>query len=483
MPQGFHVAHVSSEVTPFAQTGGLGEVVGSLPVALSQLGLQQTVILPLYGQIDRAKCRVVPTHRQVSVRVGTWTFDFQIHQSDVLPGVRTLLLESRALFGGDSIYSPAPDSPVENDVRFFAFGRAAIKCSQAFPGQAIDCFHLHDWTPGLIAWELARLRGRYVPTVTTIHNIAMQGNFPASSVERLGLPVEDFSPNGFEFYERLSFLKAALHYSDKITTVSPTYAKEIQQPELAFGLDPLLRHRSDDLVGIVNGIDIERYDPMGLDNEFPFSPNDLRGKQKCADALRAECGLRAPSPGAPREIVAYVGRLSVQKGLDWLFDAAEPLLRQERIALVVVGQGEPRYEERIRQLKRRFPGLVGEYIGYSQPVAKRVYAAASLFAMPSAFEPCGLAQMIAMRYGTIPVVRQTGGLADTVSEGTTGFLFRNQSAASLRSALERALDYVAQNQGGTAMRQRIMAQDFSWRRSALKYAELYQRVWERTLIA
>ncbi|MDE1990604.1 MAG: glycogen synthase GlgA, partial [Betaproteobacteria bacterium] len=343
-----------------------------------------------------------------------------------------------------------------------------------------DVVHCNDWQAGLVPALLRHRQGPFVPSVITIHNLAFQGNFDPLWVTRLGLPMDSFHLQGLEFYGRLSFLKAGINYADRITTVSPRYAREIQTPELGCGLDGLLRHRSADLVGILNGID-DSWNPAH-DPALPAAFDDRRlaaGKRRNKAVLQGECGL-AKDPDVP--LLGLVSRLTYQKGIDLLLEAL-PVLMAQPLQLAVLGSGEAVMESRLREAASAYPGRVGVTLDFDEPLSHRIIAGSDLFLMPSRFEPCGLAQMYAMRYGTPPVVRETGGLADTVVDCTddalrerkaTGFTFHNATPDDLAAAVQRALATYGNRTGWRLLQKTGMRRDFSWKRAAADYVGIYR---------
>jgi starch synthase len=475
------VLHAAAEGLPFVKTGGLADVVASLPRALAPLGVESTVVLPAHRPALPNAPEPFRTGRRVAGQPGTPAPDggFEVLEA-ARDGVRWLLLDHPALFHREGPYldRQAREWP-DNAFRYASFAAAAAELAAA---EGADLVHAHDWPAGLIPVyeELRRTRlggPRRFATLLTIHNVAYQGWFPASAWPLLGLPDAWFGPEGLEFYGGVNFLKGGILFADALTTVSPTYAEEIVTREGGAGLDGVLAARRDRLRGILNGIDDEVWDPRrdphlvrryGVDDA-------AEGKAACRAAVRRELGL-AQDPAPP--LAAVVTRLTEQKGVDLLLGAV-PAFLPDRVQLAVLASGEPNWEGALLGLASAHPGRVAIRVGMDLPLAHRLEAGADLFLMPSRFEPCGLNQMYSQRYGTIPVVRRTGGLADTVVDAAepdgTGYVFRDANVGGLSWALDRAL-----RDAGTpawdALRRRGMSRDFSWRRSARRYLDLYRRL-------
>ncbi|HTN51116.1 MAG TPA: glycogen synthase GlgA, partial [Anaeromyxobacter sp.] len=370
----------------------------------------------------------------------------------------------------------------DNAERFTWLSRAALALPAALRLRP-RVVHANDWQTGLCPWLLRNehaedpsLAG--ARTVFTIHNLAYQGVFPKDVVPFLGLPWDEFRFDGFEFHDQLSFMKAALSFADALTTVSPTYAREIVTPDGGHGLDLVLRHRRADLHGILNGIDVSEWDPA-RDPHLPahFRADDLSGKARCKEALARELSLPV-RPEVP--LVGMVGRLAEQKGVD-LVAAALPTLLEHGVQVALLGSGQPEYQDVFAGAARARPDRVAARIGFDEGLAHRIEAGADLFLMPSRFEPCGLNQMYSLRYGTVPVVRAVGGLEDTVEDYDgwqrgTGFKFRDYTPAALLLALRRALETFRDQRAWSGLVRRGMAQDFSWERSAASYEALYRRL-------
>ena len=464
-----HVAFVAAEAAPFAKVGGLADVAGSLPQAVARLGWAVTLYLPLHGTIDRASWGIGGEAPELSVPFGAAHVRVAYPQVE-RDGVRVVFVANRRI-GRDRVYG-APDDAK----RYAFFCRAVAAALTQDERRAPDVVHAHDWHAALLVPMIARR----APTVFTIHNLAYQGQTSAAVLAPVGLsgaklPVErrgECNP-----------MARAIARADFVSTVSPQYAREILTPEFGEGLDGLLRERAADVRGIVNGIDTVLFDP-GSDPHIArnYTVADPTGKSECKAALQRAGGLRVAG-AVP--LLGVIGRLVEQKGVDLLTAVATDLL-EGGAQLAVLGTGDPAYEERWRRLAERYPSRLFLTLGFDAALAQRIYAGCDLFLMPSRFEPCGLGQLIALRYGTIPVVRAVGGLADTVRDldahprDGNGFSFTQYDRAAFSGALARALR--AFGRGGeawAAVRARAMREDHSWNASASGYADLYERSRER----
>ena len=461
---------VSSEVSPWAKSGGLADVVGALPAALAGLGHAVGVVVPRYMHARDAPAERVIT--SLPVQLGTATYDVGIWQMST-GGVTTYFVENAGLYGRDGLYGDRNGDYGDNHIRFALLAKAAIEISRLL--FHADIFHGHDWQAGLVPVYLKIFAAvdpnfLHVKTVTTIHNLGYRGIFSPGKMGEISLPPWLLRPDLLEFWGELSLLKAGLVYSDALTTVSRKYAEEIQTPEYGFGMDGLLRARRASLTGIVNGVDYTRWNPE-TDTAIPahYSDTDLAGKQVCKRELLRETGL--PEAAMERPLLGIVSRFAGQKGFDLIADIAWELFEDE-VSLVVLGNGETRYEDMFRSLAYHLPGKVALRIGYDDALAHRIEAGADIFLMPSHYEPCGLNQIYSLRYGTVPVVRATGGLDDTIHE-ETGFKFTDYNGRALLNTIRRACVAWHDRDAWTSMMVRGMQQDFSWAASAGEYSRLY----------
>jgi starch synthase len=478
------ICFVSSEVAPLAKSGGLADVSGALSRHLVELGHDVRLFMPLYAQIDTTRLHAESPEslRDIWIDLGPHRFRYSVLTA-ILPGSSTpvYLVHCPALFDRPTLYTSGPDE----HLRFLLFSRAAIETCQRL-GFAPEVFHLNDWHTGLIpvllktvyAWDGLFGQSR---TLFTIHNIGYQGIFPTWTVPDLGLGSDQSWLHEEDLAAgKVNWLKHGVLYADRISTVSPTYAHEITTAEGGHGLDAILRTRGSDLTGILNGVDYDDWDPR-TDRylEHHFGPADLSGKQRTRDATLDWLSIPA-APGIP--VLGIVSRLTSQKGFDLLFPLLPELLAARELRLLVLGSGEWRYEEFFTRLQHQFPDKVVFHRGYHEPLAHLIEAASDMFLMPSQYEPCGLNQMYSMRYGSIPVVRRTGGLADSVqmfdsSTGTgTGIVFDHFDVPAMRWALETALALHADRAAWARLVANAMAQDFSWERRVGEYVALYDQL-------
>jgi starch synthase len=487
--QPLNIVMTSSEAVPFAKTGGLADVAGALPRELARLGHRVCVVIPGYGTIDRA-AQGFKEWRRLTVPAAWGPIEAVIEQTS-LPGcaVQVLAVRHDPFFARAGLYQEAGRDYPDNLERFAFFSRAVVELLPVLgqeAGWTPNLLHAHDWQTAL---SLVYLRALYagqpafqaIGTLLTVHNIGYQGLFPSADYWKTGLGPELFTLKGMEFYGSLNLLKGGLIYADLLTTVSPTYSREIQTPDFGFGLDGVLRERQDRLVGVVNGIDETVWNPA-TDPYLPswYSAENLDGKQVCKTMLQREMHL--PVRDVP--LLVTVSRLGEQKGLDLVAEVL-PTLFERDIQFILLGTGDPGLEDRFRTLQARFPQKLGLRIGFDEGLAHRMEAGGDLFLMPSRYEPCGLSQLYSLRYGTVPLVRRTGGLADTVlpyspdavKEGrATGFLFDDPTKEALLATVLLALRVYERRQEWQSLIQAGMSADVSWAKSARAYVELYRRV-------
>ncbi|MEJ7603108.1 MAG: glycogen synthase [Kofleriaceae bacterium] len=512
------VLHVSSELAPFAQSGGLADVVAGLPLAQAAGGADVAVIVPLYrgvaAQLAVAN-RVLGEPIALPLEVGPHRFDAALRIVDT-GQLRFAFVDYPPLFDRDGgLYGPGgPSEFDDNPLRFAVLGRAAIAAGVPLFGGDPDVLHLHDWQTGLAA-VYARAAGSRSAIVTTIHNLAYRGIFPKAVMDELGIPWSLFTTDKLEFYDQVSFLKAGLGLADAVTTVSPTYAREILTPERGEVLDAFLRDDIGHVHGIVNGIDTAAWDPAHDPAlPAPYSRTQIAGKAKCRRALALEA--RLPHLADHEALIGVVSRMTDQKGLDLIADLA-PELHSLGARLVVLGAGEPDLEARFRYLAETFHDHVSTTIGFDIGFAHRIYAGCDLFVMPSRFEPCGLGQLYAMRYGSIPIVHAVGGLRDTVIDldhvalapiipgprlnpgpsipglgavagqlsidapapppgAANGVVFEAATTDALRAAISRAIAVFRDPPAFATLRNAAMARDSSWTKSASEYIALYREL-------
>jgi starch synthase len=463
---------ISSEAAPFAKTGGLADVVGALPSALAEFGDRAAVVLPRYGSIELRTARRV--WERLFVHFGKAAYECTIYQAPAEYPV--YLVDCPALFDRKGIYGESGLDYPDNHIRFAVFCRAALGVARYLFRS--DILHCHDWQAGLVP---AYLRTTLATDPTflgcrslfTIHNLGYQGLFPKTAIADVDLDPALMRPDGMEFFGQVSYIKGGIAFADALNTVSPTYAREIQTPEYGFGLDGALRARAADLTGILNGVDYREWNSE-IDPLLPanYSVDDLSGKAICKQELLAEFGL--PLEAMDRPLFGVVSRFTRQKGTDLIAQIAAGLIAQDAY-LVAFGTGEREYEEFFLRMEQEYPGRVSVEIGFADVLAHRIEAGADIFLMPSRYEPSGLNQLYSLKYGTVPVVRATGGLDDTIDEGT-GFKFVEYSGEALLGAIRAAVAAYAGRTGWQAMMRRGMKKDFSWRTSAAAYSALYQRL-------
>lgn len=463
---------VTSEAAPFAKTGGLADVLGALPAALAAQGHEVAVILPRYRCVSLAEAERV--FDDLTIWMGKSSYRANLYRK-MERGVPYFFVDLPEFYDRPAFYGDAAGDYPDNPVRFAMLCRSALTVVRHLFRPAI--VHCHDWQAALTP-IYARHFFTFDPTyyglkfLTTIHNLGYQGIFPATALKDIGLDESLLKPSLLEFFGKINLLKGAMISSDAISTVSPTYAREIQTAELGFGLDGVLRERSGAVYGILNGCDYQQWNPE-TDSYLParYSADDLEGKAACKHDLLAEFGL--PREGdAP--LIGIISRFVSQKGFD-LIEQIAPQLMKENIKLVALGTGEPQYEDLFRGLAAEHPAKAAVRIAYDNALAHRVEAGSDLFLMPSLYEPCGLNQIYSLRYGTVPVVRATGGLDDTIDE-STGFKFQAYSGTALWDALRAALDAYRDRQAWLERMRIGMRRDFSWDASAQEYSRLYSRL-------
>jgi len=476
-----HIAFAASECVPFSKTGGLADIVGALPRALARLGHEVSVYVPRYRQTKL-------DDPQTEVSSITVPFDDKYRFCSVVTagasgGVRYYFVDYPPYFDREGLYGTPAGDYTDNAERFALFSRAVIEASKVLGVPHI--FHCHDWQTALIP---IMLRTLYVEdpafqetgTVFTIHNMGYQGLFPSEILPLLMLPWDLLTITKMEFFGQINFLKGALVYSDFITTVSRKYSQEIQTTEYGFGLEGVLRGRSSTVSGIVNGVDYDEWSPQT--DKFivaKYSPQDLSGKQKCKQDLLTAFGVTEADAKLP--VIGIVSRFAAQKGFDLIAQIMDRLAR-EKMIVVVLGTGDKTYEDMFQRLQKQFPNKIAIKIAYDNVLAHKIEAGADMFLMPSRYEPCGLNQIYSLKYGTVPIVRATGGLDDTIEPWDartgkgTGFKFAEYTGQGLLATIKQALlAYSDQSSWQTLMRTG-MARDFSWGASAREYGKIYGRV-------
>lgn len=473
------ILFVTSEVAPFSRVGGLGDACGALPKALRGLGHKVTVLSPLYPGIDPSARSLARRLIKVEMKLGGKTVACELYDGRTSAGVDLLFLGHEELFRRVPHVYGEGETYLLDAQRFAALSYGAMEILRAREPR-FDLVHAHDWPAALAVFAIKRDRDlSRVPTVLTIHDLAHQGTFPKETVDTLGLSWDDYKAEGFELFGQLSLLKAGLLMADRITTVSPTYAKEIQTPERGHRLDGLLRARKDKVVGILDGIDVAVWGPA-TDSHLArrYDPFALEGKAICRADLQSSLGLpvRADVP-----VLVTLGRLTAAKGYD-LFAKALPQLLRADLQVIVHGAGDEELLEVLREQALRFPDRLVVKEGWDDVLVHKLAAGSDLVLVPSRNEPCGLFQRVAHRYGAIPVVHHTGGLADTVIdcdaklESGSGFVFDEPTPQSLLAAVRRGLAAFALGASFDGLRRRVMRIDHSWERSARLYEALYKEL-------
>jgi starch synthase len=478
-----NIIYVSPEVEPLAKVGGLADVAGSLPLALHRLGENVSTIMPFYGSIDRRRYPVEDTGAKVHVWIDGRSREGKVWKHEV-EGMAVYLISSTEFFDREGIYGSPDGEYPDNALRFAFFSRAVLEVVKELDLRP-QVIHINDWPTALVPvfrelfYREDPAAGR-AAVLFSIHNLAYQGVFDAEVLPRIGLPWEVFHAEGLEFWDKVNFLKGGLIYSEMLSTVSPSYAEEIRSKDKGAGLEGVLGKRADDIVGILNGIDTNLWNPAQDETLWAsYSPHDLGGKITNKRRLQEKLGLEV-SPAAP--LMGIVGRLDPQKGLDLILEVA-PSVLEAGAQMAILGAGRREYIRDLQELAVRFPGKLSFSEGFQAELAPQIYGGADLFLMPSRYEPCGLGQMIALRYGTVPVVRRTGGLADTVIDihadagkrNGNGFVFEAYRPEAFESACRRAMNHYRDDEAWRMLVRRGMEQDFSWKRSSEGYRELYTR--------
>jgi starch synthase len=485
MTEDLKVLFLSSEVLPFAKTGGLADVAGALPIALKRRGIDVSVIMPFYRTVKESTHEVSLIFKDLEIPFGEKMLRADIFQSKFGNDVPIYLVEREDMFGRPNLYGNSKGDYYDNLERFSFFSHAALKIMHSLE-YAPDVIHCHDWQTGLVP---ALIKGPYrkgsflstTSTVFTIHNIGYQGLFPPEKLPVTGLSgPQYFHPEGLEYWGNVSLLKAGIMYSDVVTTVSPTYAKEILSHEQGLGMEGVVMSRSKSLFGILNGIDYEEWDPS-KDAHLAccYSPLTMGNKRKCKQDLLKEIGFDRTMPQRP--LIGMVTRLDKQKGLDILLEAFENIIELD-VDLVILGSGDEKIEEALRNIADRRPDRVSVHRGFNNPLAHRIMAGADMLLVPSHYEPCGLTQLYALKYGTVPVVRATGGLNDTIEQfdektkAGNGFKFKYYTSDDLVEAIKCAVEIYKNKKLWKKLMSNGMALDFSWDKSAEDYINIYKTI-------
>lgn len=480
---------LASEVAPFAKTGGLADVAGALPGGLRDLGVDVHVGLPFYRMAKEAGFKARQVMEGLQVQAGNAGLVGSVHETSSDKGVPVYLFDMPELFDRGGLYGETGGDYPDNLERFAYFCRAALIFAKK-TGFKFDLVHCHDWQTGLVPVYLKTLYREdpffsTASSVFTIHNMGYQGLFPAGKLSACGVPPAEFHADGIEYWGKISLLKAGIVYADAVTTVSPRYSVEIQGAELGMGMDKVLRKRSTDIHGILNGADYSVWDPA-TDRHLPenYSPGRMAGKKQCKASLIQEMGLDPAMEQRP--LIGMISRLDHQKGLDLLMEILHDALKLD-IALVILGSGDVKIETAVRRAAEQYPGRLGLKLGFDEPLAHRIMAGSDMILIPSRYEPCGLVQIYGLKYGTVPIVRATGGLDDTVAgfdpdtgKGT-GFKFAEYEAGAFLGKVKEAVEVFGDKSRWKRLMRNGMQQDFSWQKSARRYLALYGSLAERRI--
>jgi starch synthase len=477
------VAFLASEVAPYAKTGGLADVAGALPKYLARLGAEVKVFMPLYRETRAKGLPLLKAATDLTLDWDGGQAVFSVWEEPTAK-VTAYFIEKNDYFERDGLYGASAGDFSDNGERFAFFSRSALEALKALDF-APDVLHVHDWQAALTLAYLKFIYGddpffKKTKSLFTIHNLAYQGLFDPGILKRVGLPEKLYEMDALEYYGKVNFLKAGLLYSSAINTVSPRYSREIQTPEFSCGLDGLLRERRDVVSGILNGADYSAWNPAA--DAFivrPYTAGDLGGKAACRSGLLAAFGLPAIKKDPP--VIGMVSRLAGQKGLDILVEALGGLFGLG-VRLVILGAGEAKIENDLRAAAGRYPSFFRLRIAFDESLAHKIYAGSDMFLIPSRYEPCGLTQMYSLKYGTVPIVRATGGLDDSIQEfdpaagAGNGFKFAEAEPSALLGAVRRAVSLYGQPPVWTNLVRNAMACDFSWERAAAEYLGLYRKI-------
>ena len=485
------ILFVSPEIVPFAKTGGLADVAGTLSKALRQLGHEVNLVMPLYKMANRPKFKLKKAIKNIEVKMGENVLNASVYVA-TLPdtNISVYFIANDNFFNRDELYQINGVDFEDNAERFAFFNLTVLEMLKTI-NWVPDIIHVHDWQTAYIPIYLKTIYKddsffKETKTLYTIHNMGYQGVFPKEKIKAIGLDWDLFTPESLEYWDKINISKGGIIYSDLISTVSPTYSREIQTEEYGCGLDGLLRTRKDDVFGIVNGIDCKLWDPS-TDKKIArnYSIIDIKGKKNNKIGLLRKYQLKY---NQKTPLIGMVSRLDKQKGFDLLAEAIDSILSGTgtdsacpRVYFILLGTGDSEYHKFFEEVKEKYKEKVGIALGYDAELAQKIYAASDMFLMPSHYEPCGLSQLISLKYGTIPIVRATGGLQDTIIDINqdpvrgNGFVFREYSSKELLDAVNRALEYFNDQRAWEALMTRCMSLDYSWEKSAVKYVELYEK--------
>jgi len=486
MGKPLRVLFVTPEAVPFAKTGGLADVAGSLSKFLQKLGCQSNLVMPYYRMVKKSGFPIQYLGEEIEIPMGDEILRAEIYQGKLNQAIPVYFIGRDEFFDREYLYSTPKGDYFDNAERFIFFSKAVLTLCQQM-GFSPDIIHHHEWQTGLIPAYLKSIYQNdplfsHTAVVFTIHNIAYQGLFKKEKFRLTGLPMEMYNPEGIEFWERINFMKAGIVYADVINTVSQKYSEEIQTSEYGYGLEGILRKRKEDLYGIVNGVDYQDWDPSHDPHlVVRYNLNDLSGKKECKKDLLKELSLPTSLETSP--LLGMISRLTDQKGFDLLVEILEDLFTLD-IGFVLLGTGEQKYHDLFTQVAQKYPQKAGIRIAYDDRLAHKIEAGADLFLMPSKYEPCGLNQIYSLKYGTIPVVRATGGLDDTIinydpaTKRGNGFKFVRYDAKEFLNQIKVAIGFYSQPEHWRKLVHNAMTSDFSWQRSAEAYLQLYRKALE-----
>jgi starch synthase len=491
MDKPLRVLFVTPEAVPFAKTGGLADVAGALPKYLQPLGCDLRLVMPYYRMVKKTGGPIQHLGEEMEVTVGGETIQVDLYQGQLDQEIPVYFIGREEFYDREHLYGTPKGDYFDNAERFIFFSKAALLLCR-YLGFSPDIIHHHEWQTGLISAYLKSIYREdplfsHTAVVFTIHNIAYQGLFRKEKFWLTGLPQEMYNPEGIEFWERINLMKAGIVYTDVINTVSRRYSKEIQTPEFGYGLEGILSKRKEDLYGIINGVDYTEWDPSHDPHLVAhYDSNDLSGKRACKKDLLKEFHLPASLEKVP--LLAMISRLADQKGFDLLAEILEELFTLD-VGFVLLGTGEQKYHDLFHQVASKYPQKAGIRIAYDDGLAHKIEAGADLFLMPSKYEPCGLNQIYSLKYGTIPLVRATGGLDDTIvnydpaTRTGNGFKFNRYDAKEFLNQIKVAISFFSQPKHWKQLLQNAMAADFSWQRSAEAYLQLYRKALKKREIS
>jgi starch synthase len=471
---------VASEAAPFAKTGGLADVIGSLPPALHALGHDVRLVMPWYRAVRTVTGNLRPSRRKLSIPMGGRIYQAGYRTADI-SGVTVYFIDVPELYDRPELYGEQGQGYPDNAERFALLSLASLELVRQIKFVP-NVIHANDWQTGLVPVYLHQQSGRdpffaKTGSLFSIHNLGYQGVFPLKTGRLLGLDESLLTTDGLEYHGQISLLKGGIRFADQVNTVSPTYCREIQTPECGIGLDGLLRSRADHLHGLLNGLDGNLWSPASDQAlSHTYNPKELSGKAACKKSLQEELGLQVSS-NTP--IVAMVTRLDSQKGIDLVLESWDKIMTRD-LQLVILGSGNPDFERRLAETASFYPGQASVLLRFDDALSRRIYAGSDLFLMPSRYEPCGLGQLIALRYGSVPLVHATGGLVDTIfdpqgsSGQANGFVFHEYQRSSLLECLDRALATYAKPKRWRTLLLQGMTQETSWAHAAKQYEDLYR---------